>query len=74
MGKKVLSKEETKEVLEEFYDDCLNYWLTQPDSGDLEGAKALTEKDLQSVTHNPLKPSGELLNKEAKEEFIRNLD
>lgn len=74
MENKVLPKEETKKVLEEFYNDCLNYWLSQPDSGDLEGSKALAEKDLRSVTRNPLKPSGELLDKVAKEEFIRNLD
>lgn len=73
MATDMLSKKETIEVLKEFYQDCLDYWLTQPDSKELEDAQAMALKDLRGITHNPLKPTGEKLDSEAKEIFINEL-
>lgn len=71
----MLNREETYQILGEFFNDCVKFWIL---SGvkDYKEAFTLAIKDVEGVTHNPYSPQGELLDVEAKRLFIkyRNID
>lgn len=62
------TEKETLEVLNEFYKDCLAFWIKSGKSD--EEAKALAIKDIQNIKNDPLVPKGLPLNEKAKQAFI----
>lgn len=60
---------ETIEILEVFYKECLDYWVTQEDSIDVAEKQAL--KDVEVLKHNPLVPRGKKLDPKAHNDFLR---
>lgn len=66
----MLSKEKTMEILEQFSQECYDFWIRQGKSH--KDAFELALKDIKDVKHDPYVPCGELLDAEAKEEFIKN--
>lgn len=61
---------ETLNILEEFYQDCYSYWMAQGKKEGVAEGKALN--DVGNVKRNPLVPDGDLLDKEAQKDFLRN--
>lgn len=55
---------ETLETLTDFYRDCVRFWMREGKSID----NAL--RDVENITTNPYSPNGELLDVEAKNDFI----
>lgn len=64
------SYEETLNILEKFYQDSLDYWLTQENNEAIAEGKALN--DVGNLEHNPLIPNGKKINKQAQKYFLRN--
>lgn len=68
-----LGKKETKELLEKFYKKCEDFWERDLGKrGTKEEVKSLALTDIKNLENNPFDPNGATLNKEAKEEFIKN--
>ena len=65
----MLSKERTTEILKQFSQECYNFWRREG-CGHEEATEKMI-KDLKCTKHDPYVPCGELLDVEAKEEFIR---
>ena len=70
----MLNKKETQKILEEFFIDCLKYWRSVLNDERTAFKRAIS--DVECITRNPFSPQGELLNEEAKIEFVkyRNMD
>lgn len=66
----MLNKEKTMEILKQFSQECYNFWMRQGKSH--KDAFELMLKDIEGIKHDPYVPCGELLNVEAKKEFIKN--
>lgn len=65
----MLSKRETELILERFFNDSLKFWKRMvPDERE---AYANAIDDIKVVKRDPFSPSGDLLNEETKEKFIR---
>ena len=69
----MVSAPETKGILKEFAWDCYEFWAKEleTDNDTLVWPKVLM--DLECITHDPFSPKGDLLDAEAKAEFIKNL-
>lgn len=69
----MINAQETKRLLKEFAWDCYSFWGNELETDDdtLVWPKVLM--DLEGVTHDPFSPKGDLLDAEAKAEFIKNL-
>ena len=67
----MLTRKETYKLLEEFFNDCVKFWIL---SGvkDYREAFTLAIKDVAAIQSDPYSPQGELLNTEAKKQFIEN--
>jgi hypothetical protein len=66
----MLSKEKTMEILNQFSQECYNFWMKQGASH--KYAFELMLKNIECIKHDPYKPCGELLDVEAKKEFIKS--
>lgn len=66
----MLSKEKTMEILEQFSQECYDFWIRQSKSH--KDAFELMLKDIGYITHDPYEPCGDLLDMDAIEEFIKN--
>lgn len=66
----MLSKEKTMEILNQFSQECYNFWMRQGKNH--KDAFKLMLKDIECIKHDPYEPCGELLDVEAKKEFIRS--
>lgn len=66
----MLSKENTMEILNQFSQECYNFWMKQGKSH--KDAFALMLKDIERIKHDPYKPCGELLDVKAKKAFIKS--
>ena len=66
----MLSKENTMEILNQFSQECYNFWMKQGKSH--KDAFALMLKDIERIKHDPYKPCGELLDVEEKKAFIKS--
>ena len=69
----MLNAKETKKLLKEFAWDCYKFWANELDTDDDTQVWSKVMMDLQGVSHNPFTPQGELLDTEAKAEFINQL-
>lgn len=58
--------QQTTEILESFYFECLSFWQREK----APNPKELALKDLKSITTDPYSPNGEKLDMKAKEDFI----
>lgn len=69
----MINAQETKRLLKEFAWSCYEFWANELDTDNdaLVWPKVLM--DLECVTHDPFSPKGDLLDAEAKAEFIKNL-
>lgn len=65
---KVLSKRETELVMEQFFNDCLNFWKREGYDSRNAFEKALN--DVRSLERDPFSPCGDKLDEEAKLKFI----
>ena len=61
----------TIKILNSFYTDCFRFWLIEGKS--VKAALLLALDEVSEVTHNPFDPHGELLDADAKNEFINKI-
>ena len=66
----MLSKEKTMEILNQFSQECYNFWMRQGKSHGESFESML--KDIECIKHDPYEPCGELLNDEAKAAFLKS--
>lgn len=66
----MLSKEKTMEILNQFSQECYNFWMKQ--GAGHKFAFEVMLKNIECIKHDPYEPCGELLDVEAKKEFIEN--
>lgn len=69
----MINAQETKRLLKDFLWDCYSFWCNELETYDDAKVWPKVIMDLECVTHNPFSPKGELLDAEAKAEFIREL-
>lgn len=69
----MLNAEETKKLLKEFAWECYEFWANELNTDDDKEVWLKAIKDIEEVTHNPFTPQGDLLDVEAKAEFIKQL-
>lgn len=69
----MVNAQETKGILQEFAWDCYEFWGNELETDDDAEVWPKVIVDLECVTHNPFSPKGDLLDDEAKAEFIKNL-
>ena len=69
----MLNANETKKLLKDFAWDCFEFWANELNTDDYSKVWPKVMVDLECVTHNPFSPKGDLLDTEAKAEFIKNL-
>ena len=66
----MLSKHETLVIMEDFFRDCFGFWRRNVNDEREAFEKALN--DITCITTNPFSPHGDMLDKEAKEKYIKN--
>jgi hypothetical protein len=69
----MVSAQETKGILREFAWDCYEFWANELETDNDAVVWPKVIMDLECVTHNPFSPKGDILDTEAKLEFIKNL-
>lgn len=69
----MINAQETKILLKEFTWDCYEFWGNELETDDDAKVWPRVIKDLECVTEDPFSPKGDLLDAEAKAEFIKNL-
>lgn len=69
----MLNANETKKLLKEFAWDCYEFWANELKTDEDFKVWPKVIMDLECVTHDPFSPKGDLLDAEAKAEFIKNL-
>lgn len=69
----MLDAKETKSLLKEFAWTCYEFWANELDTDDDENVWQMVIKDLEGTNHDPFSPQGELLDAEAKAEFMKEL-
>ena len=69
----MINAQETKRLLKDFAWECYEFHGNELETDDdaLVWPKVII--DLECVTHDPFSPKGDLLDAEAKAEFIKNL-
>ena len=69
----MLNAQETKRLLKDFAWDCYSFWGNELETDDDALVWPKVIMDLECVTHDPFSPKGDLLDAEAKAEFIKEL-
>ena len=69
----MLNKKETKRLLKEFAWSCYEFWANELNTDDDKEVWPNVIKDLEATNNDPFNPQGELLDAEAKAEFIKQL-
>lgn len=65
----MIGKEETIDLLDRFFADCLAFWLSQ--GKDNQEAFELALNETSQVLRNPFAPFGDLIDQNAKQEYIK---
>lgn len=65
----MLSKIKTEIILEKFFSECFRYWSMQ--GKDEREAFQYALNDIRRIKHDPYVPSGEEIDIETKEKFVR---
>ena len=69
----MLNAQETRGILNEFSLDCYEFWVNELGTDNDVEVWPKVIMDLECVTHNPFSPKGDLLDADAKAEFIEHL-
>ena len=69
----MINAQETKRLLKEFTWSCYEFWANELCTDKDEKVWPKVIMDLECVTRDPFSPKGDLLDAEAKAEFIKNL-
>ena len=69
----MINVQETRGILKEFSWDCYEFWCNELNTDNDAEVWPKVIMDLECVTHNPFNPKGDLLDADAKTEFIKNL-
>lgn len=69
----MLNSVQTKSLLKDFLWSCYEFWGNELETDDDAKVWPKVVIDLECVTHDPFSPQGELLDLEAKAEFIKQL-
>lgn len=64
---------ETKRLLKEFAWECYEFWGNELETDDDSRVWQAVIADLALTDNDPFSPQGDLLDTEAKQEFIKNL-
>lgn len=68
----IKSYADTVSVLETFYEDCFQFWMTVEKVPEPE-ARRLARKDIAPISKNPYNPKGWTLDSDGKKDFLRQL-
>ena len=69
----MINAQETKRLLKDFTWECYEFWANELETDDDKDVWHRVIVDLEGCKHDPFKPQGELLDAEAKAEFIKRL-
>lgn len=69
----MLNANKTKKLLREFSWQCYEFWANEMDTDDDKEVWSRVIMDVEGCKHDPFSPKGELLDADAKAEFIKNL-
>ena len=69
----MLNANKTKKLLREFSWQCYEFWANELDTDDDKYVWHRVIVDVEGCKHDPFTPKGELLDEEAKAEFIKEL-
>ena len=69
----MVNAKETKELLTRFAWDCYEFWANELGTDDDIKVWPRAIKDVEGVNHNPFTPQGDVLDADAKAEFINQL-
>lgn len=69
----MLNAKETKKLLKEFAWEYYEFWANELETDNDKEVWPNVIKDLEGTNHDPFSPQGELLDAEAKAEFIEQL-
>jgi hypothetical protein len=69
----MINAKETKRLLKEFTWECYEFWGNELETEDDALVWPKVIMDLEVTNNDPFSPQGELLDAEAKAEFIRDL-
>jgi hypothetical protein len=69
----MLNANKTKKLLREFSWQCYEFWANELDTDDEKEMWCRVIVDVEGCQHDPFVPKGELLDAEAKAEFIKEL-
>lgn len=67
-----LTKEQWLQVLNQFYNDCFDFWMRE--GLDETQSKAKAKNDIKNVGYYPYVPKGPAIPDEIKSEFLNSLD
>lgn len=65
------NKIETTRILTVFFADCFKFWLIEGQN--VMQALTLALRDVSEINHDPFEPTGDLLDADAKQEFINKI-
>ena len=69
----MLNAKETKKTLKAHTWSCYEFWANELETDDDKEVWPNVIKDLEATNHDPFSPQGELLDAEAKAEFMKEL-
>ena len=69
----MLNIKETKKLLKELSWEYYEFWANELNTDDDKEVWPNVIKDLEGTNHDPFSPQGELLDKDAKAEFMKEL-
>ena len=69
----MINAQETKRLLKDFAWECYEFWANELETDDDKDVWHRVIVDLEGCKHNPFTTKGDVLDVEAKAEFIKNL-
>ena len=69
----MLNANKTKKLLREFTWQCYEFWANELDTDNDKEVWQRVIADVEECKHDPFSPQGELLDMDAKAEFIKQL-
>ena len=69
----MLNAKETKRLLKEMAWSCYEFWVNELETYNDKEVWPNVIKDLEVTNHDPFSPQGEILDAEAKTEFMKEL-
>ena len=69
----MLNAKKTKKLLKEIAWECYEFWANELETDNDKEVWPRVIKDLETTNHDPFSPQGELLDADAKAEFMKEL-